>query len=258
MDWQDTLISLYLYLCEQHQSKLAPYAERFSNNYHEPTFTDTEVLTIYLFGLSRGHKTIQAIHTYARDHLSDYFPALIGYGGFLQRLNRLSDVFPVLIDEILRRYQGRDLNEKVRILDSMPIIMASEKRSSQACVAPLLASKGYCASKGIYYYGVKLHLLGLRREGTMPLPEYIGVTAASEHDLVALRGIADQLSDSELYGDKAFKDASLQNKLAQEQNVGLFTPTKKQKGQDQLPMTERAYSEAISRVRQPCGFAHKK
>ena len=39
--------------------------------------------------------------------------------------------------------------------------------------------------------------------------------------------------------------------LAQKQNVGIFTPVKKKKGQGTLPMTERAYSEAVSRVRQP-------
>ena len=33
--------------------------------------------------------------------------------------------------------------------------------------------------------------------------------------------------------------------------MGIFTPVKKKKGQDELTMTNRAYSEAVSRVRQP-------
>ena len=251
MDWQDTLISLYLYLFKQHKNKLAPYAERFSNNHHQPTFTDTEVLTIYLFGLIRGHKTIQAIHTYTRDHLSDWFPDLICYGGYVQRLNRLCELFPVLIEEVLGAYPQHQLTKNVRIIDSMPIIMAHARRASRACVAPNLARKGYCASKQMYYYGVKVHVLGLRRDGTMPVPEYVGVTASSEHDLVALRRMVHQISDSRLFGDKAFQDARLQEELAAKQNVGLFTPVKRQKGQDELPMTDRAYSEAVSRVRQP-------
>lgn len=251
MDWQDTLISLYLYLAKQHQNHLAPYAERFSNNHREPSFTDIELLTIYLFGLIRGHTTVKAIYHYTSDHLASWFPELISYGGFVQRLNRLCDLFPVLIKEVLSAYPQHALSKNVRLLDSMPIIMANEQRSKQACVAPDLAQKGYCASKRMYYYGVKLHVVGLRREGTMPLPEYIGVTPASEHDLVAFRRIAPQIRDSELYGDKAFIDTELAGELAADQNVCMWTPVKKQKGQSELTMTDRAYSAAVSRVRQP-------
>jgi hypothetical protein len=251
MDWQDTLIQLYLYITKHYENQLAPYAERFSNNQHPPRFTDEEVLTIYLFGLIRGHKTIQAIYTYTHDHLASWFPALISYGGYVQRLNRLCDLFPVLIEEVLRAYPVSDRSESVRLIDSMPIILAQEKRSSQACVAPELANKGYCASKRMFYYGVKLHVLGRHRAGTLPLPEYIGVTSGSEHDLVALRRIAGQITDSKLFGDKAFQDAESTKQLAQKQNVGLFTPVKKQKGQDNLSLTDRAYSAAVSRVRQP-------
>lgn len=129
--------------------------------------------------------------------------------------------------------------------------MASEKRSGTAKVAPHLANKGYCASKQMYYYGVKLHVLGLRREGTMPLPEYVGLTPGSENDLVALRSIAGHLSGTELYADKAYSDVQMARALAEQQNVGIFTPIKKKKGQEELTMTDRAFSQAISRVRQP-------
>jgi hypothetical protein len=249
--WQDTLIRLYLYIGQQHQDHLTAYAERFSNNQSEPGLTDEEVLTIYLFGLIKERKTLRAIHAYTRDHLADWFPRLPSYGGYVQRLNRLGDLFPALIGHVLKEYPQHALNENVRMMDSLPIIMAKEKRASRARVAPDFANKGYCASKEMYYYGVKLHLLGLRREGTMPLPEYIGLTPGSEHDLVALRSIAGQLHDTELYADKAYADAPMASALAQEQNVGLFTPIKKKKGQQALPMTDRAYSEAVSRVRQP-------
>ena len=38
--------------------------------------------------------------------------------------------------------------------------------------------------------------------------------------------------------------------LAEKQNVGLFTPAGKRKGQEEVLMTGRAFSETISRVRQ--------
>jgi len=52
----------------------------------------------------------------------------------------------------------------------MPIIIASSKRSSKAKVALEFANKGYCGSKAFYYHGVKVHILGLKRTGTWPLP----------------------------------------------------------------------------------------
>ena len=250
MAWEDTLIQLYLYISQQHRHDLAAYAHRFSNN-DAPTFTDQGVLTIYLFGLIKQHKTLKAIYDYARDHLADYFPQLPSYGGYVQRLNRLSDVFPVLIENVLEACPHEGVIENVRLIDSMPIIMAGQQRASRAKVAPDFANKGYCASKQMYYYGVKLHVLGLRREGTMPLPEQVGLTPGSENDLVALRPILPHLSDTELYADKAYLDAQMAKKLVQEQNVGISTPIKKKKGQGELTMTDRAFSQAVSRVRQP-------
>jgi hypothetical protein len=71
MAWQDTLISLYLYICNQYQKNLWVVAQRLSNN-HKPEFTDEEVLTIYLFGIIQKNKTVQQIYCYARNHL-DWF-----------------------------------------------------------------------------------------------------------------------------------------------------------------------------------------
>lgn len=68
-------------------------------------------------------------------------------------------------------------------------MMAKEKRSSQASVASEFADKGYCASKGTYFYGVKLHVVGERRPGTMPLPKRAGLMPGSENDLTALRRV---------------------------------------------------------------------
>jgi len=67
----------------------------------------------------------------------------------------------------------------------MPIIMAQQKRLSRAHVASWFADKGYCASKNLYFYGVKVHLIGFRRRDAMPLPDYIGMTPGSQSDLLA-------------------------------------------------------------------------
>lgn len=250
MAWQDTLIHIYLYICQHYQSHLGLLAHRLSNN-DQPQFTDEEVLTIYLFGIIKQHRTIQAIHTYITDHLAAWFPALPSYGGYVQRLNRLYELFPRLVEDVLEDVAPDGVLEDVCLVDSMPIVMAHEKRSSQAKVAPEIANKGYCASKRMYFYGVKVHLLALRRPGTLPVPDYIGVSAGSANDLTVLRSILPRLRDCELYGDKIYADAELVERLADAQNVRLYTPIKKQKGQKELALTDRVYSKIVSGVRQP-------
>lgn len=250
MAWQDTLIRLYLYICHHYQGHLWVLAQRLSNN-DQPPFTDEEVLTIYLFGIVKKHRTIQDIYDYVVDHLADWFPELPCYGGYVQRLNRLYEVFPSLVEQVLEDFVPEGVLEQVRLVDSMPIMMAGEKRSSSAKVAPELANKGYCASKKMYFYGVKVHLLALRRPGTLPVPDYIGLSPGSDNDLTVLRAVLPRLRDCEIYGDKIYADAELVARLLREQNVRLYTPIKKKKGQERLALTDRVYSEIVSGVRQP-------
>ena len=118
-------------------------------------------------------------------------------------------------------------------------------------MAPELANKGYCASKGEYYYGVKLHVLGLRRPGTLPLPTYPGLTPACDHDLTAFRQIAPQIQGGELYVDKAYADQLLKQTCQTEQDLMMLTPIKDARGRAYLDAADQLWSTAVSRVRQP-------
>ena len=134
---------------------------------------------------------------------------------------------PALVEQILINFGHLcGMAESARrLMDAMPVIMANGKRSSRAKVASEeIAEKGYCASKGIWYYGVKLHVLGAERKGTLPLPEYIGVSGAGVHDLPVFRQIAPLLQGKEVYADKAYADALLKQKLMEEQDTELMTP----------------------------------
>lgn len=251
MDTHYTLVRIYLFICQRWHHRLWAVAQRQSNN-SKPDFTDEEVLTIYLFGLIKKRRTIRDIYDYVTDHFLDWFPELPSYKGYNRRLNRLSAVFAPLVEEALAKIDGhKTQREAVRIADSMPIMMASEKRSSQASVAAEFADKGYCSSKGMFFYGVKLHVIGERRSGTLPVVNCAGLTPGSENDLTALRRVLPRLEGGWLYGDKAYCDRSMKERLAKEQNLEVFTPVKKMKGQKHLSAADKLFSEAVSRVRQP-------
>jgi hypothetical protein len=117
-------------------------------------------------------------------------------------------------------------------------------------VAAEVANCGYCGSKDVYYYGVKVHLLAIRRPGELPRPEYLEVTAASHHDLTVLDGLAPFLRQVALYADKAYLDELVRQILAAQQST-IQTPVKKAKGQERLHWFEQLLSTAVSRVRQP-------
>jgi hypothetical protein len=249
MEWEIQVITLYCDVVEQYQSHLWRYCERMSNN-STPDFTDEEVITIYLFGIQRKRKAVKEIYEYTRDHLAEWFPLLPSYEGYVHRLNTLSSVFPPLLNAIAPIWQGRAGEGLLFLLDSMPIILAQGSRRYQAKVAPEVADCGYCASKDLHYYGLKLHLLGIKQPDTLPHPEYLELTSARPHDITVLHAIVSKIWHGELFADKAYVSEVLAFLLAQQQ-VNVHTPPKKAKGQDTLALFDRLLSTAISRVRQP-------
>lgn len=249
MDWQFRLIVLYVFICDQFHNELRFHCQRFTNN-NKPEFTDEEVITIFLYGIMQRRFEIKSIYNYTSDHLADWYPDLPSYEAFVQRLNRLSGIFPLIVERILDRFSGTGLLPNMRLIDSFPVVMANAKRSSRARAANEFANKGYCASKNLWYYGVKVHILAIKRTGTLPLADFIGVTPASDHDLNAFRQISPVLENCELFADLAYID-ELEKQLLKEQDTDIHTPIKKKKGQQFLELFDRLFSTNVSRVRQP-------
>ena len=117
-------------------------------------------------------------------------------------------------------------------------------------MAKELADNGYCSTKKLYFYGVRVHVVARRQAGTLPSPEYIGVTAASYHDGKIFDQIRAELTDEELYGDKAYQRPD-EKEVQEQQNLTVLTPVKKKKGHKYLDADEQWLSTAVSRVRQP-------
>jgi hypothetical protein len=157
----------------------------------------------------RGYQQVRDIHQYTLDHLHHWFPKLCGYVSYIQRFNRLSEVFVPLIAQIQQDFPQMEGLEMIRLIDFMPIMMAKTQHSTNAKVAGKLANKGYNSTKKTYYYGVKLHILAFRRRGQLPLPDYIGLTPASEADINVLKEILEDINLTPVYADKAYIDEAL-------------------------------------------------
>lgn len=248
------LIALYCYICDHYDRELRWYCQRMSPN-TSPRFSDVECLTVYLYAVLEEEKyQIKSIHRYAQRYLLSWFPTLPSYQAFNRRLNFLSELFAPLCQLLLREVPVEGVDFHKSLLDSMPIITCSGKREGK--VAPELTDKGYCSTKRMHYYGVKLHALGFRRQDTLPLPEWLMISPASTHDLSALRNEIGQLVDRHIFADKAYSDTQFNQELERENRSYIFTPIKLIKGQSQWERQfnkagDDLFSRAVSKIRQP-------
>ena len=199
------LIKLYFYVCEEYNDYLRWNVQRFSPNGQEGQISDEEIITIYLFCVAYEEKyKVKSIHKHILKYWKSWFPTLPSYQTFNDRLNRIADAFPLLVERIIEIHGQFPQKMDILIGDSLPIITCSHKRAGK--VAPQITSKGYCATKKLHYFGAKLHLLGQRRTGTMPFPKKVGVTPASDHDLTALNPVLEVALAEATFLDKAYCD----------------------------------------------------
>jgi len=220
--------------------------QRLSNN-SEPKFTDIQATVIYLYGMNLGLPTKQSIYNFAQEHLLKFCKHLPTYKQFCLRINKLAPVFAELCNLELKLKRK---TSKTHLVDSLPIVVAKGSRSSRAKTADEFCDKGYCPSKKMWYYGVKIHILAEERPHTVPIPRKILITKASEHDLNAGKMMFENAGDIEVFADKAYIDDEWGYDL-QLQYVNLNTPFK-ERSKNQVPLDdgERAWNAMVASKRQ--------
>lgn len=253
-NWKDKLVKIYDYVCQKFEKNMYYDCQRYSNN-NKPDFTDQEIITIYLFTMHhQGIFEIKKIHQYAKDHLIGWFPNLNSYQAFNNRINKLSVVMNRLTQILIYEFKPLDCSDEQSLVDSMPIILCSGKR--QGKVATEITDKGYCSTKGIYYYGVKLHALSFYRKGKLPHPEQIVISKASENDLTIFKENWSQLTNRTFFGDKIYKNEAFFETTKSNYNSEMLTPVKYNRGVENVikefnKAADDIYSKAVSAIRQP-------
>lgn len=249
MDWQNQLIFVYLTVCEYFSQRPVSEILRISPN-SNPNFTDEEALTAYVYGIISSKKNVKQIHTHFESHLKTWFPELPKYEAFNYRINFLEQEFKNFCSFFIQKLNFREFHrEKIVIVDSMPIMLAKGFRSVNGKVAKEISSQGYCASKNIYYWGVKFHLFADYVEKTLPVPKILAVTEAKTHDLRAVKEFFPEFENHKILGDKAYASKPIKKFLASK-NIEIHTPVKRSKKKKELTEDEKVYSKVISSFRQ--------
>ena len=156
--------------------------------------------------------------------------------------------------QLIYEFKPCDCSDRQMLLDSMPIILCSGKR--QGKVAKGITDKGYCSTKGMYYYGVNLPALGFLREGKLPHPEQIVISQASENDLTIYKDNWSEMEHRTFFGDKIYQHQKFFKSVKQNCNSEMLTPVKYSKGvPDSIKKfnktADELYSKAVSTIRQP-------
>ncbi|MCL2356817.1 MAG: hypothetical protein FWC70_06635 [Defluviitaleaceae bacterium] len=162
-------------------------------------------MTTYIWGITNQKFEVKACYEFIKDYYDGWFPDLPSYQAYSNRICYLADAFKELANMFLCG-MGLDASHSDYIIDSVPIILASHKRSRRGKVASELCDKGYCASKELHYYGMKLHILAQCNYKAMPTPAVMTTSKASCRDLPIAKEMLGDIFNIRAFGDKAFID----------------------------------------------------
>jgi len=258
MDWQDQLIQIFMFIDDIYESHLSFHTQRLNKNVAsmQLSFSDSEAMTIYIYGILRKNKDVKSIYHYAKDHLIEWFPNLPSYQKFNERLNRLIGGFIELVAILATHLKLPEwLKGQHRldaVIDSFPIIMAKRSRADNAKIAKEIADKGYCATKKLWYHGLKLHHLAICIPSTLPSSQAMIITKASEYDGTVFKElIAPHFQNLRVFGDKAYHDEAAAHFLKEEYNIEVVPCQKRRKNQKHLRSDQKLSNILVSKKKQP-------
>ena len=210
MNREKAIIELYLKLeraCNivLNGQKLRPCGRR-------PELTESEILTIEIFGEMQGHHDDAAIWRYAKAHWQAWFPKLGSYKAFVKQCANLAPLKQRIFAHLFAP------QDNVHITDGVPMPICHLARASRSKLFKGEATFGFCAAKNEYYYGFKGHVIINMNQ------QVVGFTLApanvDERDVLDnFRGLLSGL----LIGDKGLLSKTVQAELA-EAGLDLQTP----------------------------------
>ena len=215
--WGDILITLFVLVDDTYQEldmcfvpnrKYAPLGS--------PAFSDSEVITIALFGemvfSGAEDKTLHFIRQY---HL-DMFPQLLDSSRFNRRKRRLTETMEAIRCRLRDRWHSKhplaDDIDHLRLVDSAPVPICTYTRGARCQSVPLDWRNewfGVCASKKAKFFGARCHI-------TTTLDQMVDtwlLAPASYDDRKPLTSLLEKRQGLGLIGDKGYVSTELEDRL---------------------------------------------
>ena len=212
---QKQYVSILLFVSAQ-LSSIQIHLQR--RNLHLLKQKDEVIIAVHVLGKLLGFTSERAWHRFVIGNLfsKDLFPER-------SRYNRRCRALGFAIKWMRHQLAKRGQHHAYAVVDSLPIELCHSSRMYRAKRFRGIADIGYCASKKIAFYGLKLHL----QVTDQGLPMGYVVTEASCHDRVAAETVMTQIPHPYNLGDKGYISQKLQKKLYEEHRVAFWTPVRK-------------------------------
>ncbi len=152
-----------------------------------------------------------------------YFRNILSYSRMVRRIHQIPDEVWIMIFSICKNIFKPTINKEY-IVDSFPVVSCQNSKSFRCKLFPQKWYNGYCATKKMFFWGIKVHML-VNLEG-VPIEFYF--TPASKADIAAFRFFyLDIPKGSLIYADKAYNDYDLEDKLLEKADIKLVPKRKK-------------------------------
>jgi hypothetical protein len=209
------------------------------------TYSDSTILKIDMLMHLTGKKGETEIIREIKRHYRHHFDEIPEQSRLWHRIREA-----LALIEQFRQYLRFQLGveaEDLRILDTLPIPVATPTSRPGRGNGFQRAEGGYCASKKLKYYGFKLGLLIT----DLGIPDLFELFSARPHDVQLLDELLAQLNRLIALGDKGFISDPKRLRLAQEQEIYLITYRRANQKLKNTPLEQwalRQYRQLIETV----------
>ena len=239
LNWSDIITNWYVLVDDMYQLVVKDLSEPLRSRGPAPQMSDSEVITVSLIieTFFQGHEEVG--YAFVTEYLRDMFPDLLNVDRFNVRRRKLI----AMIEQIRRllRNQKLDATNPFRIADSAPITLMTYTRGKRSQSAIGSEYFGVITSKKAKFFGLRLHATVTDEQ---LIDEWM-VAPASVHDKTALDTLLLESRDLVIFGDKAYNDQELEDRLWKKRGIQLL-PIRRKNQQQQWSESVR---KAIGKVR---------
>ncbi|MCT3092675.1 IS982 family transposase [Lactococcus lactis] len=193
----------------------APNEVKNRKNIHLAKQSDEVILACYLFGLLHSCSTLIGIYRLSSSMFGDDFPSETR---FYRTINNLKPTIELMNQGLLKDNVSEE--EKLGIIDSLPIPLCQPIRNFRAHGASEIADIGYNATKKIWFYGLKFHAI-VNPSG---LVLNFVLSSASFHDAKVCEDCLTDFNIPILIGDAGYVGQALAGRCAEKGTALWATP----------------------------------
>jgi len=212
--WEDIFITWYVLVDDIYQA-IRRRTGRLRQRGPEPSFSDSEVITIALIAETFFHGNEELCLAFIRQYHHDLFPCLLEDSRFNRRRRALLGVIEAIRCELVAILIPPE--DRVRLVDSAPIPLCTYTRGHECATVAGAQYCGVMVSRRAKLFGMRLYL-------TTTLEQVVDrwmLAPASHWDGKMTPALLEDTHDLWVLGDNAFHDPVSIHWLKKQRNITL-------------------------------------